>query len=307
MKGLDILNSALENYLLCDTGNVHLLILRVMLSHPNQQLWELSGDFTLIPTFLGRPGQLKHFLYRERGPKSLAWPLLSFQCTGDIQTAKTLPGLRWVRSPDKLQDIKAGLFLWACWKQFASFVSLVKAQAPLCESEEFSSSPVSPWSNLPVLNSSKTFIIVYSSKLSCKRTNCRLIWCIPWHSSNMADWRIRSLQREGNKIQRINTGERNTHSTAREEGKPGWPGNHALIVQRSVRHTAAARFRLGEEAGATETKPELCPPQRAAWTLSRRVGRESPCPWALGDLHIALLNPVPSAMDGRVHLTRWQN
>lgn len=38
-------------------------------------------------------------------------------------------------------------------------------------------------------------MMVYSSKLSCKRTNCRLIWCIPWHSSNIADWRIRSLER----------------------------------------------------------------------------------------------------------------
>lgn len=48
-------------------------------------------------------------------------------------------------------------------------------------------------------------MMVYSSKLSCKRTNCRLIWCIPWHSSNIADWRIRSLEWEKKKIQRINT------------------------------------------------------------------------------------------------------
>lgn len=51
--------------------------------------------------------------------------------------------------------------------------------------------------NSPVLKSSSTFMMVYSSKLSCRRTNCRLIWCMPWHSSNIADWRIRSLRGQG--------------------------------------------------------------------------------------------------------------
>ena len=51
-----------------------------------------------------------------------------------------------------------------------------------------------------MLSSSNTFITVYSSKVSCSRTNWRLIWCIPWQSSYMADWCIFSLQRKSKDV-----------------------------------------------------------------------------------------------------------
>lgn len=54
--------------------------------------------------------------------------------------------------------------------------------------------------SIPVLSSSKTFIMEYSSKVSWSRTNWRLICRIPWHSSYMADWCIFSLQRKSSHI-----------------------------------------------------------------------------------------------------------
>lgn len=136
----------------------------------------------------------------EGGPKSRAWPLLSLQHTQcHTQIAKTLPML----TTDKPQ----GLFPRPSWKQFGSSVTLVTITASLCELQNCQAFLHKHRPNLPVLKSSSTFMMVYSSKLSCRRTNCRLIWCMPWHSSNIADWRIRSLQRQGNNIHGINTGQ----------------------------------------------------------------------------------------------------
>lgn len=126
-------------------------------------------------------------------PKSHAWPFLSLQRTWHTQIAKTLP----VLTADQPQGINPGLFLQPSWEQFCSFVTLVKITASLCELEYFQAFLRNHRPNSPVLKSSSTFMMVYSSKLSCRRTNCRLIWCMPWHSSNIADWRIRSLQRQG--------------------------------------------------------------------------------------------------------------
>lgn len=114
---------------------------------------------------------------------SHAWPLLSLQLQ-----LQTLPA-------DKPPCTNPGLFqLETVWLLLSSWL---KSLHLFVNWNIFQAFLHHRWPNSPVLKSSSTFMMVYSSKLSCRRTNCRLIWCMPWHSSNIADWRIRSLRGQG--------------------------------------------------------------------------------------------------------------